>query len=212
MKFGPRATGPRDNFTGVRFGMLVAIEWVGNSKWWCKCDCGRYSTKLAANLKRGTSKSCGCNKYRSDTGNFRHGHAGEKHSPEYRVWAGMRSRCLCPTTAPYPNYGGRGIKICDRWQGRDGFANFLADMGPRPPGTSIDRINNDGDYEPGNCHWATPAQQGRNTRRTKLTLEMVQQIRAKIELGRTLSSLSVEYGVSKSAIHSAVIGKTWKNK
>ena len=79
-----------------------------------------------------------------------------------KVWGGMKQRCLNPRAHNYQNYGGRGITICDRWI--NSVANFAADMGPRPPGTSIDRIDNDGNYEPGNCRWATAAEQNRNKR------------------------------------------------
>lgn len=83
--------------------------------------------------------------------------------PLFYLWKGMRQRCENPKTTEFRLYGGRGIKVCERWQN---FANFLADMGDRPSGASLDRINNDGNYEPGNCRWATPKQQGLNTRKT----------------------------------------------
>lgn len=98
----------------------------------------------------------------------RHGNAraGAK-TPEYYAWMNMRGRCNNPKADRYPRYGGRGITVCDRWQ--TSFENFLADMGPRPPGTTLDRKNNDGNYEPGNCRWATRTEQESN-KSTSLTL------------------------------------------
>src|SRR2546427_1038477 len=99
----------------------------------------------------------------------KHGHCGQRvsgrqqpPSPTYRSWYSLTARCTNPNTPDYPRYGGRGITVCERW--REDFRNFLADMGERPAGTSIDRINNDGNYEPGNCRWATRSGQMRNRR------------------------------------------------
>lgn len=101
---------------------------------------------------------------------IKHGHTGKfkKPTPTYRSWASMKKRCRCKSVRGYHNYGGRGIKVCDRWL--QSFENFLADMGERPPGTSLNRIDSNGHYEPVNCEWATTIQQGRN-RRTCVMLE-----------------------------------------
>lgn len=98
----------------------------------------------------------------------RHGHAVGGPSPEYRSWMQMAQRCANQKNPAFSRYGGRGIRVCDRWAS---FDNFIADMGPRPAGTSIDRIDNDGGYEPGNCRWATTTEQARNQKKTRrLTL------------------------------------------
>lgn len=102
-----------------------------------------------------------------------------KPHPLYSVWQGMKGRCFTPTNPHYFNYGGRGITVCERW--KNSFQNFIDDMGPRPQGTTIDRINNDGNYEPGNCRWATKSQQQRNQRNTrKIVIEGVEYIAAEL--------------------------------
>lgn len=116
-----------------------------------------------------------------------------KANPEYAVWQHMRDRCYDPKYVCYHRYGGRGITVCDRWQGEGGYANFLADMGRRPTAKhQIDRINNDGNYEPGNCKWSTPAEQAINRHSVrKLTLN-----------GRTqcLSAWATELGIDRQTL------------
>jgi hypothetical protein len=125
----------------------------------CRCVCGQVRDVLQDNLIYGRSRSCGC--FNRD-GKHRITH-GKSNSPEYMAWRSCRERCNNPNIPGYRNYGGRGITICDRWL--NSFENFYADMGPRPsPKHSLDRIDNDGNYEPGNCRWATTKQQSRNRR------------------------------------------------
>lgn len=107
-------------------------------------------------------KSCGCG------GRFKIKH-GKTGSTEYKSWDGMRQRCSNPNNSKYPLYGGRGIKVCERWQ--ESFENFLADMGNKPDGTTLDRIDPDGDYEPNNCRWASVTEQN-NNKRTNLVIEV----------------------------------------
>lgn len=145
---------------GKRFHFLVAVEFFRPDRYRCICDCGNEVVAYTGNLTKGKTKSCGCwKKMVSSITNKKH---GMSNSDEYRIWQGIRMRCLNPNVKNYNRYGGAGITICDRWV--NSFENFYADMGGRPSKThSVDRINNDGNYEPSNCRWATPSEQGNNT-------------------------------------------------
>lgn len=155
---------------GQEFGMLVVICEFGRSPsgkrtWLCECQCGSLCTPIGGNLKSGVTNSCGCQVVRATRErNTKH---GKCLSGAHRTWKAMRQRCLNPMAEKFPDYGGRGIRVCERW---NSFENFLEDMGERPEGLSIDRIDVDGDYEPGNCRWATQVEQRSNQRRST-TLE-----------------------------------------
>lgn len=161
-----RSGHPRSYEGGERIGRLTVVAYEPESRGYlCRCDCGKDTVVQTTSLTRGTTQSCGC--LARDVARERrtHGHSrarGGRPSHTYKTWQAMRQRCTNPQSAKWDQYGGRGIEVCGRWQT---FENFLADMGERPEGMTLDRIDGDGNYEPRNCRWADAATQSNN--RTK---------------------------------------------
>lgn len=195
------------DIAGQAFGRLRAIKPVGKDRhskvqWECLCDpslggCGETVIASGCNLRKGNSSSCGCSRVESML--RVHTTHGMKHTAEYRSWQAMKDRCSNQNTISFPNYGGRGISVCERWL--HSFENFFADMGKRPSAKhSIERVNNNGNYEPGNCMWATKTAQARNTRRThRLTFN-----------GQTksLTEWAQEIGITRAALRNR-LKKGW---
>ena len=156
------------NEVGKIYGRLVVVERSpsvgGKAMWLCRCSCGNTKTVSGDSLRQGKVRSCGCFQQESRTKARTH---GMSRSPTYRSWQEMRVRCNDKFAISYANYGGRGVRVCKRW---DRFENFLADMGVRPKGAFLERKNNNRNYTPKNCVWATRLQQNRN-KRSNVTVE-----------------------------------------
>lgn len=158
------------NLIGESYGRLTVLSYAGKKgtrkTWLCICECGKTTVGSTSDLRYGSVQSCGCLLSGPTARNSIHSNNDRQSgpSPTYNSWRAMIDRCTNEKQPHYHNYGGRGITICERWMV---FERFLADMGERPKGRTLDRINNDGNYEPGNCRWATGSEQRMNRRDSK---------------------------------------------
>lgn len=188
--------------------------------WRCCCSCAEGSIAVVQgdSLTMAKTRSCGCLiaevvMPKAWAASRKHGHTiGHKLTPTWRSWSAMLTRCNNPHYKDYSNYGGRGITVCARWSGKEGFQNFLADMGERLKGTSIDRYpDKNGNYEPGNCRWATPTEQLRNTRKTKLTLDLVREMRRRHAAGEKAVSISRQMKIDQRQVGAILRREVWKD-
>jgi hypothetical protein len=200
------------NMTGLRIGILTVVAEAQSAdrhtRWLCRCDCGNETIATAGLLRHSKRplQSCGCRR-----GVRSHGMGGRKRKPNpaYETWCHIKRRCLDEGSASFADYGGRGITVCERWRGS--FVAFLEDMGERPAGMSIDRINNDGNYEPGNCRWADKHVQAQNRRDTVLSPEIVRAIRAAHASGMRYADVGRALGVNKEKVRKVCLRETWAN-
>lgn len=166
------------NEVGNRYGTLTVVEYIGSvgighAKWLCSCDCGGTHEATGTTLRSGKCVTCkDCRKEHQAKRKTIHGCSYSdtfKGTPAYRSWIAMKARCYNPDSSSFKNYGARGIKVCDRWLEPDGkgFLNFLEDVGERPDGMTLDRIDSNEMYKPGNCKWSTYKEQAANKRNTR---------------------------------------------
>lgn len=207
----PKSTRLRSYLIGKKFGRLTVLEFDRVTPyqaimWKCKCDCGEEVSVRSTHLTTGKTQSCGC-LARDKAKENRTTHGLHDH-PLYDIWHGMQQRCYNSKSQSYNRYGARGIRVCEEWlESFTNFYNWAMRKGYRP-GLSIERIDNDDNYDPGNCKWATSEEQNQNTSRTKITPRLVELIRAD---DRSNVQIAEEYGVDASTVSRVRGGKTWKN-
>lgn len=196
----------------MKFGRLTVLGKDPNNIKFCLCicDCGQELLVNKHNLATGNSKSCGClqvqkARHRMKTLTYKHGKARKLgHSREYISWTSMKQRCYNKKSTSYKMYGKLGVSVCDRWL--NSFESFLEDLGPRPMGYSLDRINCNGDYTPENCRWAPSKLQGRNKKSTKLDEQIAAEIRKNPDI---IDEMANKYNTTSKYLKTVLEGKRW---
>jgi len=210
---------PLNDLTGKKFGRLTVLERHGTSSnpvmWKCRCDCGTEKPIAYKHLKYGGTVSCGC--YRSEVSrkSVTHGHtcshpvthgqscrAGGNRTKLYTTWEGIKQRCHNPNDKGYKNYGGRGITVCDRW--KNSFENFFKDMGVKPKGLTLERIENDKGYSKENCKWATMKQQASNRRNSRFITYNGET--------KIMTEWARQYGLSRGVLWQRIYNMKWDLK
>lgn len=186
----------RDDLSGRKFGRLTVVRFdsvrnKSHSMWLCDCDCGKTAIVSKVHLVSGRQKSCGC--LRREASRIRKSTHGMYNSPTYNSWANMIQRCTNKNSHKYPDYGGRGITFDSSWIR---FESFLEDMGERPNGTTLDRRDNDGNYEPSNCRWATIDQQANNKRNNRI----IEYQGESLTMAQWAKKLGINYGTLQTRI------------
>jgi hypothetical protein len=196
---------------GQVFSRLTLVRREGSSlamRWVCLCECGNATRVRGSDLASGRTRSCGCLHTEIRRTARKHGHARRAGvSPTFQSWSSMLTRCTNPNNAQFHDYGGRGIQVCDRWLK---FENFLADMGERPDGLTLDRRDSNGNYAPGNCRWATWDEQGQNRRSTKLCTTSAALIRYMSRRGSRASDLAYAFDVNVVTIRNVIHRNIWR--
>jgi len=203
------------NLTGVKFGRLtpINIAYRRNAKiyWRCSCECGCRVEVKTESLRSGNTKSCGCLDREKTSLRFKT--HGETKTPLYYVWGAIKARCQNPKDRGYNRYGGRGIRICDEWaKSYQSFRDWANNSGYKD-GLQIDRVDNDGPYNPKNCRWCTQQENVQNSTVAKLDRDQVLEIRSLFSQNPNINmeALAFEYNVVRATIYNVTNRKTWKN-
>lgn len=181
------------DISGNKYNMLTVIGYVGDGKWNCSCECGNEKIIRTAKITGGWTKSCGCIKKNNAK---KHGYS---RKTEYNIWQNMKARCYNRDSASYKLYGARGITVCDRWL--ESFENFIEDMGNKPDGMSLERIDNNSGYSKDNCMWATHTEQALN-RRTNTTVSFMGE-----EL--PLKAMCIKHGLGYKKVYARINKLGW---